>query len=175
MKLKIKIPRRFRNKVKFTTRLFLLGLLFYIIWLTRPRFELLIFLTAQMVALTTGARVIVGMDGVFVRKSSLIQIITDCTGWKELFVFLSLFISWPKKKRAIRAFYGSLLILLFNLIRLDLLVLFPNSFDYFHPGFRYLSILFILAVWLWSIGLLKIKVGYSTGRRRKKRRRKKRR
>ena len=171
MKVKLKIPRAYKNKVKFTLRLFVLGVLFYIIWWIQPSFDFLKVMTAQLVSLTTGSKLILGADGVFLRKNDfMLQIITDCTGWKELFVFFSLFISWPKKKSGLKAFYGGLLILLYNLIRLDLFMLFPQTFDYFHPGFRYLSILFILFVWLWSINILKIKVGYSTKRKRKKKR-----
>lgn len=176
MKIKIKLPRKYRNKVKFTARLFVFGLIFYAIWLLSPNFYLMKLFTAKLVAYTTGAIVVTGMDGIFVRKGAfLLQIVTDCTAWKEIFVFLALFFSWPKKKNYKKMFYGLAAILAYNLLRLDLFMFFPNSFDYFHPGFQYLSILVILLLWTWSVGITKLKIQYSVGKKKKKAKKKKRR
>lgn len=174
MKMKIKIPREYKNKVTFTSRLFVLGLIFYGVWLLAPNLHMMKFLTASLVAYTTGASVIVN-DGVFVRKGVfLLQIVSDCTAWKELAVFLALFFSWPKKKDMKKGLYSVAAIILYNLIRLDFLVLFPDSFDYFHPVFQYISIAVILFLWTWSVGITKLKIQYSVGRKKTRRKTKKR-
>lgn len=154
-----KVPRGMRNKVRFTLRLLFMGLLFYAVWWAAPDFPGLKLLTARLVALTTGARVVSDMSGVFLILGGepRLQIITDCTAWKEVAVFLALFAAWPKKKRWRRAAAGVLAILAYNLLRLDLLVLFPDSFDYFHPAFQLLSVFIILALWTWSVGITKLR------------------
>lgn len=175
MKLNISIPRKYKHKVTFTYRLFVLGLVFYGIWWFAPNLYLMKYLTASLVAYTTGSLLITGVDGIFVRRGGfLLRIITDCTAWKELFVFLALFFSWPKKKSYRKAFYSVAAILVYNILRLDVLVLFPGSFDYFHPSFQYVSVAVILFLWTWSVGITKLKVQYSVGRKRAKRKTKKR-
>lgn len=173
MKLKISIPRKYKHKVTFTYRLFVLGIIFYGIWWFAPNLYLMKYFTASLVAYTTGSILITGVDGIFVRRGGfLLQIITDCTAWKEMFVFLALFVSWPKKKSYKKALYSVAAILMFNLLRLDVLMLFPGSFDYFHPMFQYFSIAFILFLWTWSVGITKLKIQYSVGRKRKTAKRK---
>jgi exosortase/archaeosortase family protein len=171
--LKIRVPKEYRNKFRFTFRLLLFGIAFYLIWSMSPTFYLLKRLTAEMVSATTGAEIIDGMDGIFVRKAGLIQIVTDCTAWKEVFVFLALFISWPKKKKLVRALLAIFAIIIFNVLRLDFLIFFPGTFDYFHPGLRYASIAVILLVWTWSIGLTFSKFLQGIGLKEKRARAKK--
>ncbi len=174
MTKKFKIPRKYRNKVRFTARLMIFALAFFVLWMASPNFYLMKRFTAQLVSTTTGAELIDEMDGIFVRKGDfLMQIVTDCTAWKEIFVFLALFIAWPKKKKNLLALKSIALILFYNLIRLDILVIFPGSFDYFHPSFQYISISIILYLWLWSIGLTKKnKLAYALGLKERKKRKK---
>ncbi|MBR9689857.1 MAG: hypothetical protein GOV01_03105 [Candidatus Altiarchaeota archaeon] len=173
MKLKIKIPKKLKNKVKFTTNLLVFGVVFYVIWLLSPTFHLLKFFTAKLIAYTTGSIVVTGVDGIFIRRGSfLLQIITDCTAWKEIFVFLALFFSWPKKKSYKKGLYAIAAIFLFNLLRLDFLVLFQSSFDYFHPLFQYMSIAIILLLWTWSVGITTLKIQYGVTKRSKTKKKK---
>jgi len=170
---KFKVPKKYRNKVKFTMKLMPFALVLFIIWNLSPRFYLMERFTAQMVVSTTGAELIDDMGGIFVRKGEfLMRIVTDCTAWKELFVFVALFFAWPKKKKYSRALKALAVILIYNLIRLDFLVFFPNTFDYFHPFFQYLSLAIILYLWIWSIGLTKNKLMYAFGLKERKKRKK---
>jgi exosortase/archaeosortase len=147
---------------------------FYGVWFLAPSFNLLKLFTATLVSWTTGSELIVSMDGVFLRSNSfLLRIITDCTAWKELSVFLALFFAWPKKKDYKKAVYSMIAILLYNLLRLDVLMLFHGGFDYFHPAFQYLSIAIILFLWTWSVGITKVKFGVKVGKRKVKKRKKK--
>lgn len=177
MKLKLKIPRKYKYKLNFTLNLLFFGVIFYGLWLLSPTFHLLKILTAQLVSLTTGSQVISSMDGIFLKKGGfLLQIVTDCTAWKEIFVFLALYLSWPKKKKVSKAIKSLMAILVFNLLRLDVLMFFPNRFNYFHPAFQYASIAVILFLWSWSVGLtkLKIQLGFSSSRRKSTKKSKKR-
>ena len=175
MKIKLKVPRKLRHKVTFTINLLFFGLIFYGIWWLAPSFYLMKIFTAKLVSYTTGSVLLTSMDGIFLKRGSFVlQIITDCTAWKEIFVFLALFLSWPKKKDITKAIKSLIAILVFNLLRLDILMWFPNSFDYFHPGFQYLTIGLILFLWTWSVGITKIKlqIGYTRPRKKAKKRKK---
>jgi len=175
MKLKLEMPKKYRNKVNFTARLLVFGLVFYGISLLAPNFELLKIFTAKLVEWTTGSEFIISMDGVFLRRGDfLLQIVTDCTAWKELSVFLALFLAWPKKKDYKKAIYSIVTILVYNLLRLDFLMFFSGGFDYFHPGFQYLSIVLILLLWTWSIGITKVNLGIKIGKRKSKKKKKRR-
>ncbi|MBR9680617.1 MAG: hypothetical protein GOU98_02215 [Candidatus Altiarchaeota archaeon] len=176
MKIKLKVPKKLKYKVNFTVNLLFFGLIFYGVWWLAPNFYLLKLFTAKLVSYTSGSILLTSMDGIFLKRGEFVlQIITDCTAWKEIFVFLALFLSWPKKKDYAKAIKSLIAILLFNLIRLDILMFFPNSFDYFHPGFQYLAIGFILFLWTWSVGITKLKfqITYSKPRKKAKKRKKK--
>jgi len=184
MTKKFKIPKKYRNKVRFTVRLMAFALVFFFLANMAPNFYLMKRLTAQIVADFTGETVIDDMSGIYItRKNNTaipLMIVTDCTAWKEIFVFLSLFLAWPKKtplsgkKKKIRAIESLIVLILYNLIRLFILVIFPGSFDYFHPTFKYLTIVIILYLWLWSIGLTKKnKLAYALGLKERKKPKKK--
>ena len=175
MKLKLQVPKKYRHKVNFTVRLMLFGIVFYVIWLLAPNFEMLKIFTATLVAWTTGSQIVTSMEGIFIRRGDfLLRIVTDCTAWKELSVFLALFLAWPKKKDYKKAIYSMISILVYNLLRLDFLVFFSGGFDYFHPAFQYFSILLILVLWTWSVGITKINLGVRIGRRKVKKKKKRR-
>jgi exosortase/archaeosortase len=169
------VPKEYRDKVRFTLRLLAFGVLFYALWSLGPNLQLLKLLTATLVSLTTGGTLIAGADGVFVRRGDfLLQVVTDCTAWKEVSVFLALFLSWPKKKSYRNALVAVAAILVYNLLRLDLLLLFSGSFDYFHPAFQYASIAVILLLWAWSVGLVRLRAKFPwlRGKRKYKKRKK---
>ena len=170
----MKLPKKYRLKLEFTLRLLAFGLFFYGLWSLSPSFDFLKLFTATLVSYTTGSKLIVsGMDGVFLSRGGFkLQIVTDCTAWKELAVFLALFLSWPKKKDYWKALFSVIAILLYNLIRLDFLVLFSGGFDYYHPAFQYFSVALILFLWTWSVGITKIKFGVKFGRRKYKKKKK---
>lgn len=169
----MKVPKKYRDKVKFTLRLLVFGLVFYGLWLLAPNLDLLKLFTATLVSWTTGSELITSLDGIFLRRGDfLLRIITDCTAWKELYVFLALFLAWPRKKDYKKAVYSFVAIILYNLLRLDFLMLFSGGFDYFHPAFQYLSIVIILALWTWSVGITKVKFGVKVGKRKVKKRKK---
>ena len=178
MTKKFKVPKKYRNKVKFTMRLMAFALVFFFVSNMAPNFYLMKRLTAQIVADFTGESVIDDMSGVFITRknntTSPLMIVTDCTAWKEIFVFLALFISWPKKKKLVKALEVLAMLIGYNLIRLAILVVFPGSFDYFHPTFKYITIVIILYLWIWAIGLTKRnKLSYALGLKERKKPKKK--
>jgi len=156
MKIRIKVPRGYRLKLIFLARLTVLGIIFQIVWRLNPNFSLLKLIVAYAVAFLTASQVVSDLSGIFVVKDNFsLLVVTDCTGWKELFVFFSLLISWPKEKDWKRAAISAAGIFLFNIFRLSYLVVFNQGFDYFHPAFQLFAIFVILAFWLWSINVKK--------------------
>ncbi|HDR53789.1 MAG TPA: hypothetical protein ENN60_03955 [archaeon] len=169
-KMRPKISPRMKDRLTFTSRLMVLSLIFFGVWWMMPTFELAKLLTAQVMAITTGSEMIAGMDGYYVVTPDgfNLMIITDCVGWKELFVFLALLLAWPKQKSWLRALISMAGILVYNLIRLDLLIFFRDSFTYFHPAFQWVSIGVILGFWLWSVGVIGNKIKQPKKRKAKK-------
>ncbi len=169
----MKLDKKMSDRATFTARLLVLSLVFFSVWLMSPTFPNLKFATAKLIALTTGSEMVVGMDGAYFvthGSSAPVLIVTDCVGWKELFVLASLFLAWPKRKSWRRLLCSVGIILVYNMARLDFLVLSGSSFDYFHPGFQLVSMAVVLGLWLWSVGKLggKLKARSASKPRRKK-------
>ncbi len=167
--MKIRLSKKQKLKVTFLVRLTFLGFLFQIVWRISPNLFLLKLLVARIVAVLTGGRLIADLSGVFVvRDSFTLMIVTDCTGWKEMFVFLALLVSWPKDKSWGRAALSLLAIFVYNILRLAFLVFNGQQFDYYHPAFQLVSIFVIVGLWLWSILVKKKRKKKYKSRKKKK-------
>ena len=139
--MKLKLRKKEKLRIVFLIRLTILGLLFQIVWRLNPNFYLLKIFTAYIVSFLTNSKVVIDPSGVFVVKDSFsLLIITDCTAWKEVFVFLSLVFSWPKHKDFRKAGISIFALFFYNILRLSSLVIFNKAFDYFHPFFQLLSV-----------------------------------
>lgn len=161
-----KVLKKYDKKIQFSFRLLVFALALNFIMWTNPELPAAKDATAKIVAGLTGSQVI---DRFYVKHDSFaLLIVTDCVGWKELFIFFSLLIAWPLEKKWARAAVGTLIILVYNVIRLSLLVLFNGSFDYFHPAFQIISILVILSVWIWSVEKKPKKKPKKTRKKKKK-------
>ena len=144
-----KAIRKYDKKIQFTFKLLVFALILKALMWTNPEFPAAKEMTADIVATITGSEVI---DSYYVKHGAFaLMIVTDCVGWKELFVFFSLLFAWPLGKNWTKALLGALGILVYNFVRLAILILFNGSFDYFHPGFQIVSIIVILTAWMLSI------------------------
>ncbi|MBR9681584.1 MAG: hypothetical protein GOV00_02160 [Candidatus Altiarchaeota archaeon] len=165
----LKLNKKMSDRATFAARLMVMSLLFFTVWMARPTFPLAKLATASLVGSTTGSEVVTEFGRYYITHNGFnLEIITDCVGWKEIFAFLALFIAWPRRKSWSRAISSLALILAYNLFRLDILVFSSQNFDYFHPTFQIVSMAVIIALWLWSVGVLGGKIK-ATSKKKKKR------
>lgn len=170
----VKLNKQMSDRATFAARLMVLSLAFFGMWMMRPTFPIAKLVTASAVAISTGSKVVAEFGRVYVTHNGFnLEIITDCVGWKEVFAFLALFIAWPNKKSWSRATRSIFLILFYNFFRLVTLVISNQDFDYFHPIFQNISIVVILAFWLWSVGVIGGKIKKLSKRKKRKRKKKK--
>ncbi len=138
------------KKFQFVLRLLAFAASFQLLLFLNPSFPLLKELVGRLVAFLAKARY--AQPFLVLKDGFALQIVADCVGWKEIFVFLALVFSYPSKSYDFfKILAGSLLIFLLNILRLALLVEAGVKlvFDQVHLGAQLVLPLVLLLLFSW--------------------------